>query len=150
MSNSSQSDASGLPDGKSPKQLRKDRWIFWGIVTLVPALGLLVGGGPWFIGIYDEGNRTRIDCTVTDAKGGVSSASSRGAASWSQVLIESSDCGKLTYSSGVTESNRDEIAAELAKGGIYSFEIGEATNSLRWLTDATGTIPKVWSFERVS
>ena len=150
MGNFSEGHANGLPGGKSAEQLRKDRWVFWGIVSLVPVLGLIVVGGPWAIGKYDEGHRTRIECTVTDANGGVSSASARGAASWSQVLIESSDCGTLTLSSGITESNRDEIAAELAQGGLYTFEIGEATNSLRWLTDVTGTIPKVWSFEKVS
>ena len=140
---------SGEPSGKSREQLRKDKIVFWGIILGALAVGFLVLGGPAISRAYDESHRVLIECTVTDAEGGVSSASARGAASWSRVLITTSDCGDLIMTAGVTKSNRDDIAAELAQGGKFAFEIGQATQAFRWLSGIVGVAPDVWSFERV-
>ncbi|MCC3294931.1 hypothetical protein LJ756_09875 [Arthrobacter sp. zg-Y411] len=119
------------------------------ILTIV-VVGSAVIVGPWAVVSYDKSHRVSIECTVTGAEAGRSSASARGSASWSQVSISTTDCGPLVLSSGINESNRDAVAAQLDDGGSFSFEIGVATQSLRWLTDPIGLTPTVWAFEKTN
>lgn len=138
-----------VPSRKSPQQLRKNRIFAYTFFLVILLLGLAVLGGPWAITSYDKGHHVSIECNVTGAEGGRSSASARGSASWSQVRVSTSDCGSLVLSSGINQSNRHAVAAELAMGGKYSFQIGAATQSLRWLTDTIGMTPVVWEFQKI-
>lgn len=133
--------------GRPPK---KHRIYGWMLILTIVVVGSAVILGPWAVINYDKSHRVSIECTVTGAEGGRSSASARGSASWSQVSISTSDCGPLLLSSGINESNRDAVAAQLNGGGSFSFEIGVATQSLRWLTDPIGLTPMVWAFEKTN
>lgn len=149
MNVSPQERVSGHPSGKPPQQLRRDR-LFWGsclLVFLVAVAVLLIL--PWVAIAYDQGHRVAIVCTVTDAEGTTSNGTARVPASEPGVYITTSDCGALTLKEGVAESNRDDVAAELAQGGRFSFEIGEATQNLRWLTDPIAITPEVWGYQKV-
>ena len=135
---------------KSPQQSRKNRVFAWTFFLAILVLGLVVVAAPWVVTSYDKEHHVSIECNVTGAEGGLSSASARGSATWSQVSISTSDCGSLVLSSGINQSNHDAIAAELAVGGEFSFEIGAATQSLRWLTDPIGMTPAVWAYEKTN
>ena len=137
------------PSGDSRKQRRKD--LFQLLVVGVPFLGV-IGSlliGPPVVSTWDKGHREWIECTVTDAEGGQAAGNRRGHNRYWQVLVETSDCGTLKLREGITEANNQDVAAELAPGGTFRFEIGEATQKIRWFTDHVSVIPKVWTFQRV-
>ncbi|UWX97482.1 hypothetical protein N2K95_01955 [Arthrobacter zhaoxinii] len=135
--------------GKSRQQRRKD--LFQVLVVGVPFLGVIGSMliGPVVVMNVDKGHRGWIECTVTDAKGGKAAGNRRGHNRYWQVLVETSDCGTLKLREGITEANNQDVAAELAPGGRFRFEIGEATRKIRWLTDPISVIPKVWTFQRM-
>ncbi|MET3905508.1 hypothetical protein ABIE35_004104 [Paenarthrobacter sp. 4246] len=137
------------PPEKSRRQLRRDRWVFWTIVSsalLVPVVIFVV---PPVSDAYDETHRVAIECTVTVAEGGVASGGNRGGASWSRVQISTSDCGTLTLTRDITESNRDAVAADLSGGGRYSFQIGATTQATWKLYEVLGVTPMVYSFQQI-
>lgn len=134
---------------RSPQQLRKDRWLFWAAMLGLAVLGLGVIVGPSLTRVYDEKHRVPIECTVTGADGGQASAGGRGAASWSQVVIRTSDCGTLLLTSGVNSSNREDVAAELAEGGKFRIEVGASEQAMSWVNNLLGLSPRAWSFEKV-
>lgn len=107
MRTSSGEEVSLHPSGRSGR-LRRDRWVFWTIVSsalLVPVAIFIVA---LVSSAYDETHRVSIECTVTGAEGGLAS----GGGTWSRVQISTSDCGTLTLTWGITESNRDAVASE--------------------------------------
>lgn len=65
-----------------------------------------------------------IRCEVVSAKAETNSGGSRGSASTAGVLVETSDCGRISVSKGVTFDNREEIAASFKLGSEYEFDIG--------------------------
>lgn len=134
---------------KSQLKLWRGRLVAIGIMSALLIVGLVLGVGPWVSRSYNESHRVTIECTVTEADGGKGSASGRGAASWSQVVIETSDCGTLVLVSGVDSSNRSAVAAELAEGGKFLFEIGEAARTYRGVYEFFRMTPEAWSFQKV-
>lgn len=149
MSDSSPEKTVTYPSGKSPRQQRKD--LFQALIVGVPFLGLILSllVGPVVVKSWDKGHREWIECTVTDAEGGQAPGNRRGHNRFWQVIVETSDCGTLKLREGITEANNQDVEAELAQGGRFRMEIGEATLKIRWFTDRVSVIPQVWTFQKV-
>jgi hypothetical protein len=145
MSASTGGEVSCYLSEKSQRQLRRDRWVFWTIVSsalLVPVAIFIVAT---VSDAYDETHRVSIECTVMGAEGGLGS----GGGTWSRVQISTSDCGTLTLTWGITESNRDAVASELAGGGRFAFQIGATTQSTWKLHEMLRITPMVSSFQQI-
>lgn len=149
MNTSPRRDISRHPSGKSAKQLRKDRWVLFVLGCALLLIPIAIFVVPPVSDAYDETHRVAIECTVTGAEGGVASGGNRGGASWSRVQISTSDCGTLTLTRDITESNRDAVAADLSGGGRYSFQIGATTQATWKLYEVLGVTPMVYSFQKV-
>ncbi|CEA06736.1 hypothetical protein BN1051_00103 [Arthrobacter saudimassiliensis] len=134
---------------KPRRQVFQNRLVAFGIMAAVLVVGGGGAAGPALVLAYDERNRVSIQCTVTNAVAGEGSASARGSASWARVLISTSDCGTLSLTSGITSTNRDAVAAELDEGGLFSFEVGQSTESIAWTYDLFDILPRAYSYERI-
>ncbi|MGW8431723.1 hypothetical protein ACWGJ9_11570 [Curtobacterium citreum] len=102
---------------------------------------LLMVPGLWVVNAYDNAHKEQVTCTVTAAEGiTVSSRSARGVGSSRPgVGIETSDCGRLTFTRGVTSDTNDNIAQALNHSkGPREFTVGGGTFWLRqnvsWFT----------------
>ena len=122
---------------------RRDRWFFWVMTSAALAVPIAI----LVIPSYNKNNPAEIECTVTSAEGGLESASARGAVSWWSVTIHTSDCGTLSMSSGITEANRDSVAASLEPGEKYVFSIGSLTKAALGAYRMLGVQPEVYAFE---
>lgn len=150
MSASGNGNVAAKPPQKSRRQLRRDRWVFWTIVSCALLVPIVIFVVPPLSDAYDETHRVAIECTVTGAEGGVASGGNRGGASWSRVQISTSDCGTLTLTRDITESNRDAVAATLSGGGRYSFQIGATTQATWKLYEVFRITPMVYSFHKIN
>lgn len=65
-----------------------------------------------------------IRCEVSSASPDTSSGGSRGSASTAGVLVETTNCGKIHVSEGVTFDNREKVAASFESGRQYDFDLG--------------------------
>jgi hypothetical protein len=65
-----------------------------------------------------------LRCEVVAAEPKTSSGGSRGSASTAGVLVETSNCGKIVVSKGVTFDSQEEIAASFQTGSEYEFDLG--------------------------
>jgi hypothetical protein len=117
------------------------------IVVMLVGVAVILFGAP-LLRTVDSTNPTDLRCTVTGAAAGTASAGQRGGATWSRVLIETSDCGQLTLTQGIDEHNRDSVAADLNDGGVYTFSIGGGTKFLLPGLRLFGLTPEVTGFER--
>lgn len=126
-----------------PRTKRRDRWFFWGIISAALAVPIAI----FVVPSYNKNNPAEIECTVTSAEGGLESASARGAVSWWSVTIHTSDCGTLSLTSGITEANRDSVAASLEPGEKYVFSIGSLTKATRDAFEMLNIRPEVYAFE---
>lgn len=149
MSDAANGEAAAYPPEKPRRQLRRDQWIFWVIVSLALLVPIVVFVVPPVSDAYDETHRVAIECTVTGAEGGIASGGNRGGASWSRVQIFTSDCGALTLTRGITESNRGAVAGELSPGGRFSFQIGATTHATWKLYEFFHITPMVYSFQKI-
>ena len=86
-----------------------------------------------------------VVCTVTSAEG--KNLSGRAIGTWSRVLIETTDCGRLSLSIGVTPENRDTIAGELATDRRYAFTISGGTGSWWNIDKLFGIASSVLAYE---
>lgn len=116
------------------------------VALMVPVAIFLV---PWMSNSYDETHQVAIECTVTGADGGLASGGNRGGASWSRVQISTSDCGTLTLTRNISESNRDDVAEELSRGEKFSFQIGATTHATWKVYEFFGITPEVYSFREI-
>ncbi|MDR6637638.1 hypothetical protein J2Y68_001276 [Paenarthrobacter nitroguajacolicus] len=137
-------DISRHASGKSGKQLRKDRLFLLalGCGLLLVTVGLLVV--PIVTLAYDETHHVAIECTVTGAKGGLAS----GGGTWSRVQILTSDCGTLTMTKGISESNRDAVAAEITPGRRFLLQVGATEHAMWDLYQFFRITPSVYSVQR--
>lgn len=91
----------------------------------IPALAALAGMVLYMLSpIFDTFGIESLRCEVVSAKSKTSSGGSRGSASTAGVLVETSNCGKLVVSKGVTFDSRDEVAASFKAGSKYDFDLG--------------------------
>ncbi|MDQ1054626.1 MULTISPECIES: hypothetical protein [Micrococcaceae] len=70
-----------------------------------------------------------VRCDVVSAAPSTSSGGTRGSASTAGVQLETSDCGPVHYSDGVSFENRDQIASSITPGE-YDFEMGWSSRVL--------------------
>ena len=98
--------------------IRKVAFIFAAVVMVCSVGGVLFS--PLLDRIQVEASR----CEVVSAEPSTSSGGSRGSASTASVLIETSNCGALAVSRGVTFDNQQEVAASFEQGSEYEFDMG--------------------------
>ncbi|ASD23293.1 hypothetical protein B7495_15215 [Cryobacterium sp. LW097] len=85
---------------------------------------VVVVGGVLFSPVLDSIAVENVRCVVVSAEPRTASGGSRGSASTPEVLIETSNCGPLVISSGVTFDGRQELASSFEVGAEYEFDIG--------------------------
>ena len=130
------------PTAKSPKQLRKDRWVLWGILSGVFLVGPVFLTALISLSVYDNNHRVSIECTVTGAEFHIGGRGAK--ATTKSVRIDTSDCGILGISRVDASTSFEAVAAELAPGGRYVFEAGKGTLSLPPWVPTT-----VYSYEKI-
>ncbi|MCQ1955186.1 hypothetical protein NNX39_01525 [Arthrobacter sp. zg-Y826] len=134
---------------KKPSRSLKSNLAFWGILPTFGLLVLALTVGPWVITSYDDDHRVRMECTVTDAEGGTYSPAGRSVGSRPELIIRTSDCGTLSLIHEFDQAANEVMAAELAQGGRFEFELGQATRTLMGFFDVIGMTPVVSSYEKV-
>lgn len=65
-----------------------------------------------------------LRCEVVSAAPATASGGSRGSASTAGVLVDTSDCGKIHVSKGITFDSQEEVAASFNAGDQYEFDLG--------------------------
>jgi hypothetical protein len=65
-----------------------------------------------------------LRCDVISARPDTSSGGTRGSASTAGVLVETTNCGTMHVSEGVSFDNQDEVAASFKGGREYEFDLG--------------------------
>lgn len=106
------------PIPKAPKRLvRRLSWVGF-ILTLVFV------GGVLFSNQLDSIAVESVRCVVVSAEPDTASGGSRGSVSTPSVVIETSNCGPLDISTGVTFDGRQELASSFEVGAEYEFDIG--------------------------
>jgi hypothetical protein len=106
----------------TPKATKKPRakWLYWVVFLLLVVFGVGVLFGPELDSISVESVR----CEVVSAEPRSSSGGLRGSASTASVLIQTSNCGRLAITEGVTFDGRQELAASFQVGAEYEFDVG--------------------------
>lgn len=134
---------------KKPSRSLKSNLAFWGILPAFGVLVLALTVGPWVINSYDDDHRVRMECTVIDAEGGTYSGAGRNVGSRPGLIISTSDCGTLSLIHESDQAANELMAADLAQGGRFEFELGQATRTLMGFFDVIGMVPVVSSYEKV-
>jgi hypothetical protein len=96
------------------------KW-YWNVLGL-----LLMGFGVFalLLPVWDSIGVETLRCEVVSAEPRTNSGGSRGSASTAGVLVQTSNCGSIHVSPGVTFDNRDEVAASFKPGSEYEFDMG--------------------------
>lgn len=106
------------PDHPSGRPKLKWFWKWPGIALLaITALYLMM---PALDSIAVESLR----CKIVSANAETSSGGTRGSASTAGVLIETSNCGKIYISRGVTFDSQVAVASSFSVGSEYEFDLG--------------------------
>jgi hypothetical protein len=108
-------------DGSGKTAKRPTLKWYWNLLGAV-----LLGFGVFvlLLTMWDSIGVESIRCEIRAAKPDTSSGGSRGSASTAGVLVETSTCGSIYVSPGVTFDNRDQVAASFKAGSEYEFDIG--------------------------
>jgi len=117
------------------------------VAILAISTVVLLGGfviGPSILENYDNSHPLEKSCKISSAIPETSSTVSRTGigGSTDQIVIESSDCGKLLLRQGISERNRDEIALQFTEGDVHTFSIGEGSWTLRPFLKALRVSPE--------
>lgn len=90
-------------------------------------------------------------CSVSSAHSSADSSHSlKGVgSSTSQVVLETSDCGTLVQSWGVSRDNEDELARDVIEGERYRLNAGEGSFTMRAFLNTIRQAVYVKSFEPV-
>lgn len=100
----------------------KPKTFWWSFVAFLLMVVVLVG--VMFSQQLDSLAVETVRCEVVSAEPRSSSGGSRGAASTPSVLIQTSNCGPLAITEGVTFDGRQELASSFQAGAEYEFDIG--------------------------
>jgi len=103
---------------QNPNRRSKRFWKLTGVLILIAGLFVLL------IPTWDSIAVESIRCKVVSASPNTNSGGSRGSASSAGVLVETSNCGTISVSQGVTFGNQKEIASSFEVGKDYEFDIG--------------------------
>lgn len=118
-------------------------WVALAILVVGALLLITVFIGAPVLSSYDQSHLEPMECTVTSVRAAADRFGSNG------VVFETSDCGKLGLSAGVTEDNSAEIAAQIVVGAQYTFEIGAGTRSMMGFFQSINISPAVYSFKKL-
>jgi hypothetical protein len=108
----------GAENQKAPKSKMKWYWKLAGVLFFGYAIFYMFMPALNSVGIES------IRCEISSAKSNTSSGGSRGSASTAGVLVETTNCGTVHVSTGVTFDNQDEVAASFKAGSEYEFDLG--------------------------
>jgi len=89
----------------------------WGIIAVLLVVAFPLG---IVFAVLESSNQQWVRCNVTHAE---SVEGTRFNASPWIVAIETTDCGRMTYTKGVSEDNVQEIA-QAFEPGAYEFKLG--------------------------
>lgn len=96
------------------------KWLY----RLGGLLILVIGGGALFSAQLDSMAIESVRCVVVSAEPKTASGGLRGSVSTPAVLVQTSNCGPIEVSKGVTFDRRQEVASSFKVGAEYDFEIG--------------------------
>lgn len=111
-------------------------------LTMFPGLPVLIA--------YDDAHQEQVTCTITSAQGvTVSNRSLKGAgSSHPAVSLETTDCGHLTLSRGISSDNRDAVARRYDRApGPYRLTVGGGGFWLRQHASVPVPEPTVYSVD---
>jgi len=128
------------------------RKFFFLLVLFVVLPVLLLGVAPGVAEQYDRSHLMTVTCDVVDASpASTSSRSLRGiGATGVQVVIETSDCGKLLLQKGVSDQNAASLATELSRGRTHEFQVGPVAWNTKAITGLMDVSPEAYSYAPVS
>ena len=109
-------------DSQAEPKATKPKTFWWSFVAFL--LMVVVVGGVLFSPVLDSIAVESVRCVVVSAEPDTASGGSRGSASTPSVDIETSNCGPLDISTGVTFDGRQELASSFQAGAEYEFDIG--------------------------
>ncbi|WP_157085819.1 hypothetical protein [Devriesea agamarum] len=89
------------------------------ILVMATILGIVLAS-PYLDSIAIEEWR----CQVLSARGDTTVTGNKGSVTTYDVLIETKNCGQITFYRGVNSQNKDEIAKSFLPGREYVFEVG--------------------------
>lgn len=105
-------------EGKAPRRKFQRLWQVAGVLILLAGIFVLL------IPAWDSIAVESIRCEVVSAEPRTSSGGSRGSASTAGVLVQTSNCGSISVSQGVTFENEEKIASSFTKGSVFEFDLG--------------------------
>ena len=106
------------PEGKAPKRKFQRLWQVAGVLILLAGIFVLL------IPAWDSIAVESIRCEVVSAEPRTSSGGSRGSASTAGVVVQTSDCGSISVSQGVTFEKEEKIASSFTKSSVFEFDLG--------------------------
>jgi hypothetical protein len=139
-------------DRVGPERMSRRRVVLvfsaW-ILAVVGVLTVFVFA-PTALHAYDRAHSQVIKCDVSRAEPSSVSVQSTNSSSTNlpRVSIKTKNCGEPTFERGVTDGNRDRIAAEL-DGRTCEFTVGAGSFRLRAFLGVLRVAPEVMSYEVV-
>lgn len=119
---------------------RGSRWRFYRALVLLALVVLFALVGPFSLSRYDAAHPVNIECSVSSAEDRTGSSVARTGLgrSFTEVKVQTSDCGKILLREGESEVSATEVARRLNVGGKYEFVVGGGSYQLRSLLSAIG------------
>lgn len=116
------------------------------VVIVLPVLAFFVV--PISVLSYDESHQIVRNCAVERAVvEGASSKSLKGVgASGKQVVVHTSDCGKILLQRGIKRQNAREVAKRLSGASSAQFRLGALTYRLRGLLGTVGIASAAYEY----
>lgn len=123
MSTPESNEKNSTPESNEKNSPRKQWAKFYLMISpFVVFLLVILLGLPLF-NWYDSSRLISLECTVTDAYPREGSMRYGG----QRVVIETQECGLLSYAWGVTSDNVAEVAEGFEVGQLYDFQVGKLT-----------------------
>jgi len=119
------------------------------LLSVVVILSVFVFG-PLTLSAYDRSHPKMLTCEVSSAEAASASVSSTNLSSTTipQVDVTTKNCGVLTIQHGITDENRDRVAASL-KPGDWEFTVGAGSFDLREILGFLRVRPEIVSYRMI-
>lgn len=137
-----------LARGDGPRMSKRKATIVTSVWLLSVAVILsMFVFGPITLRAYDRSHPKMLTCEVFSAEATSVSVSSTNLSSTTipQVDVTTRNCGVLTIQRGITDENRDRVAASL-KPGDWEFVVGAGSFDLRGMLGFLRVRPEVVSY----